>query len=409
MPRKSKIAWKKVCFWSAVALLMGMITWENAQRLQNNIYANYEKAVDYGRVREEKTQINPVMAAIFYADKNVHGNQVSTYLDHSANYAKINIKMVVIPQFLTKDTIDVVEKLYQEIAKNNKIKNIAVVFDKESHAEKHRELLQTVIQPENIHFFEFESAIISVEERIEKYLRQSGGLVVILSDLSSEKTNFLTEEAIYWAQKYHYNMNVFDIVDTRLAEAVDKDYASLFSLQNNQKLPLLKKQKFNLEQYEKRYGMLLWHWFMINITRAEQKLAPMWPLKSDDTYRLYDRGTIYAQTETFEKVVDNSGIVVALVRMAQRFVHKKIKTEGAHLYLLTDKEEILPQVADLDADDGVYITYGNYKALVLPEQRPADWRTLIELLRYKAGIPEETDGTEFKYYKFKAVEINNEN
>jgi hypothetical protein len=317
--------------------------------------------------------------------------------------------MVVIPQFLTNDTISVVEKLYQEIAKNNQIKDIAMVFDKESHAEKHRELLEKVIHPENVNFFEFESAIISVEERIEKYLHQSGGLVVILSDLSSEKTNFLTEEAIYWAQKYHYNMNVFDIIDTRLAEAVEKDYATLFSLQNNHELPLLKKQKLNLEQYEKRYGMLLWHWFMVNVTRAEQKLAPMWPLKGEDTYRLYDRGTIYAQTETFEKVVDNSGIVVALVRMAQRFEHKKIKIEGARLYLLTDKEEVLPQVADLDADDGVYITYGNYKALVLPEQRPKDWKALIELLRYKAGIPAEIDDTEFKYYKFKAVEINNEN
>ena len=90
------------------------------------------------------------------------------------------------------------------------------------------------------------------------------------------------------------------------------DYITLFSLQNTQEQPLLEKQKHNLEQYERRYGMLLWHWFMVNMTRAEQNLPPMWPLKSDDTYRLYDRGTIYAKTDTFEKVVDNSGIVKIL-------------------------------------------------------------------------------------------------
>ena len=409
MWRKTKIAWGKVCFWGAVALLLGMVTWENAQRLQNNIYANYEKAVDYGRVREEKVQIHPVMAAVFYADKNVHNKEVSTYLERAVNYAQKNIKMVIIPQFLTKDTIDVVEKLYQEIAKNNQIKNIAVVYENESHAEKHKELLENVIHPRDVVFFKMNSAVLDTEEKIEQYFLQSGGLVVILSDLSLLKTNFLTEEAIYWAQKYHFNMNVFDIIDTRFAQAVEKDYATLFSLQNNQEQPLLKKQKYNLEQYEKRYGMLLWHWFMVNFTRAEKKLSPMWPLKSEDTYRLYDRGTIYAQTDTFEKVVDNSGIVVALVRMAQRFEHKKIETEGARLYLLTDKEEILPQVADLETDDGVYITCGKHKALVLPEQRPADWRELTELLRYKAAIPSDIDDTEFKYYKFKAVEINNEN
>lgn len=409
MPRKTNIAWGKICFWMAVALLLSVITWENVQRLQNNIYANYEKAVDYGRVREEKTQINPVMAAIFYAGKNTHQKNVSTYFDHSANYRRENVKMVAVPKLLNKDSVAMVEKLYSEIAKHNQIDNIALVYDKESHADKHRALLETVMHPQAVSLYVLSAEDTSDEKQIEPYFEQDGGLVVVLTDLSLKTPDFLGEEAVYWAQKYHYNMNVFDVIDTQLAQAVDKDYITLFSLQNTQEQPLLEKQKHNLEQYERRYGMLLWHWFMVNMTRAEQNLPPMWPLKSDDTYRLYDRGTIYAKTDTFEKVVDNSGIVVALVRMAQRFVHKNIEEAGAKLYLLTDKEDILPQVADLDIDDGVYLTYDSYKALVLPNERAPTWAQTVAILRQKAGIPSAADEAEFKYYKFKAVEINNEN
>lgn len=51
--RKAKFAWGKICFWLATAVLVGIIVWINVNRFKHNIYANYEKAVDYGRVREE--------------------------------------------------------------------------------------------------------------------------------------------------------------------------------------------------------------------------------------------------------------------------------------------------------------------------------------------------------------------
>ena len=346
---------------------------------------------------------------IFYAGKTEQSKNISSYLDHAAYYRKKNVKMLMVPRFLNDETIKIVENLYQKIAQYNQIKHIAVVYDKNAHQQKHRAILQNMLPGAEIETFELQSALLEIEHQIEEYFETDNGLVVILNDIEPHRTDFLVDEALYWAQKYHHNMNVFDVIDTQLAQAVDKDYITLFSLQNTQEQPLLEKQKHNLEQYERRYGMLLWHWFMVNMTRAEQNLPPMWPLKSDDTYRLYDRGTIYAKTDTFEKVVDNSGIVVALVRMAQRFVHKNIEEAGAKLYLLTDKEDILPQVADLDVDDGVYLTYDSYKALVLPNERTPDWAQTVALLRHKAGIPSAASEAEFKYYKFKAVEINNEN
>ncbi|MBQ9035168.1 MAG: hypothetical protein IJ099_04315 [Alphaproteobacteria bacterium] len=408
--RKAKIAWGKICFWLATAVLVGIITWINVNRFKHNIYANYEKVVDYGRVREDIIKINPVMTAIFYIGKNEE-KRIYTYFEHSVNYRRSGVKMVIVPKFLTPDTVDVVEKLYAEINKHNRIGQIALVFDDEGHVQKHKTLLQNVMHTQNMEIFAIDAEHIQDEQYIEKYLQKEGGLVVVLADLTEGLSdNFLVQEAVYLAQKYGYKMSVFDAVDTKIAQAIEKDYSALLALQQGKvEEPLQVQQKHNLEQYEKRYGQLLRHWFDLNISRAVENLPPMWPLKSDETYRLYDRGILYAQAGQFEKLVNNQGIVVALVRMAQRFVHKNAATNDVHLYLLTENEKVEPQTGELDFDDGVYLRYKNHKAVVLPKQRPEDWSSLIKLLKQKAKISDYIEETDLKFYKFKAVEIDNEN
>lgn len=408
--RKAKIAWGKICFWLATIFLICIVIWINVNRFNHNIYANYEKAVDYGRVREEKISVKPIITAIFYADKNRNTDYISTYLDHSANYKKHNVKIVIVPPFLTTDTVDVVEKLYSEIGQNNQIKSVAVVFAQEGHTKKHKNLLQNVLKPQTAEIWQLSENNQKNEANIESYLQQDGGLIAILTDLNADITqNFLVQKTISWAQKYAYNMNVFDVIDTKIAKSVDKDYSALLAIHNDTKdEPRQIQQKRNLQQYVRRYGALLQHWFALNTARAAENLPPMWPLKSAETYRLYDRGTLYAETWQFEKLVGNQGIVVALVRMAQRLVYKNIPINGVRLYLLTENEEIWPQTNELDDDDGVYVRYKSHKAVVLPEQRPKDWHKLEDLLRYKAKIPADTETAELKFYKFKVVEINDE-
>lgn len=406
--RKTGILIKKICFWGTLLIFAAMIGHINWQRFNHNIFANYEKAVEYGRVRETKNEIKPVIAAIFYSDKNMLQDNVTMYLNHSANYKKKHVKIVIVPKFLNQDSIEVVERLYREIRKYNKITKIALVHAGRSDLSGHATLLDSVIKPTDIVTLELNKNEEHIEKAIESYLQQPQNMVVMLTNLT-DKNDILVDKAINFAQKYHFNMNVFDVIDTQIAQALEKDYSALFAMQNNQEQPLSIKQKYNLQQYVQRYGISLWYWFNINLARSKDNLPPMWPLKSEDTYRLYDRGTLYAKSDTFEKVVDNTGIVVALVRMAQRFVHKNIDAKNVKLYLLTDKEEIIPQVADLDVDDGVYLFYKGYKSLILANERPTEWTEIISRLKSKAGIIGKLNESEFKYYKFKAVEIKNEN
>ena len=146
MLRRTKlkiVKWVKFLIPSGI---LALIVWANIERLNNNLYPNYEKAVDYGRVREIKTEVSPIIAAIFYADKNIEKKNISTYFDHSENYRKQNVKIVVVPRNLTADSLAVVEKLYAEIGKYNKLEKIAIVYDDNADIKKHQKILQKVLK-----------------------------------------------------------------------------------------------------------------------------------------------------------------------------------------------------------------------------------------------------------------------
>ncbi len=411
MTRQNQKIWRKLKVGLIVFIILGLIVWINVARLQKNIYANYEKAVDYGRVREDKEDVKPVICAIFYADKGVEDGEVLAYLNHSRNYNRRKVKMVVVPKFLTEDTFEVVEKLYEEIHKHNTLRNVALIYDGEGDIAQHKAMLQDVMEIDNIKAWLMTETNLQAEQDIEHYLQKEGFLVVLLADLNKsieqEDSDFLAQEAVFLAQKHYYRMNVFDAIDTQLAKALDKDYATLLSLSVNDE-PTALKQKNNLEKYVAKYGILMWHYFMRNVRAFEEENLPLWPLKNNETYRLYDRATVYIQAQGFEKQIQGKSVAASLVELARRVVDRHDQAEQVKIYLLTEKELIDDSFSSLADDDGIYIQYKNYKAVLLPSQRNVG-DNLQAGLKHKAGLPENIKNHEIKYYKFKVVEVTHEN
>lgn len=411
MTRQNQKILQKLKTGLIVFIILGLIVWINVARLQKNIYANYEKAVDYGRVREEKEDVKPVICAVFYADKDVESGEVLAYLNHSRNYNRRKVKMVVVPKFLTDDTFEVVEKLYEEIHKHNTLRNVALIYDGEGDIAQHKAMLQDVMEIDNIKAWLMTETNLQAEQDIESYLQKEGFLVVLLADLNKsieqENSDFLAQEAVFLAQKHYYRMNVFDAIDTQLAKALDKDYAALLSLSVDDE-PTALKQKNNLEKYVAKYGVLMWQYFLRNVAALEKGNLPLWPLKNDDTYRLYDRATVYIQTQSFEKQIQGKSVAASLIELARRVVDRHSSVGQVRIYLLTEKEPIDSNFHSLADDDGIYIQYKDYKALLLPSQRGNN-DNLQAVLKHKAGLPENIKNHEIKYYKFKTVEVTHEN
>ena len=80
--------WLNRFLWCCV---LGLIIWINVLRLQDNNYSNYEKVIDYGRIKDADNLVRPVIAAIFYAGKNNTKTSLSTYFNHSDNYKKMSV------------------------------------------------------------------------------------------------------------------------------------------------------------------------------------------------------------------------------------------------------------------------------------------------------------------------------
>jgi hypothetical protein len=148
----------------------------------------------------------------------------------------------------------------------------------------------------------------------------------------------------------------------------------------------------------------------------------IWPAKNAQTYRLYDRGAVYMRffgenkKELFAraKIGNNKGIIVSVVELARKAVRKISQPIKSYkIYLLSDFEEMEPSrkslIDDLEKDDGIYIQYKNKKALLVYDERPQNIDDLIKLLYVRAGVPQTADKNDIKLFKFKTVEIENEN
>ena len=146
MRRKTKIllkTWIKRFFYITVIILLCAI---NIHRLNNNFYPNHEQITDFGSIKEGEKPITPIIAAIFYKGKNNNELQISTYFNHSENYKRKNIKMMVIPEDITSDSSDVIKKLYEEIIKNNTYDKALLVYENNENIDKHKNLINKKIK-----------------------------------------------------------------------------------------------------------------------------------------------------------------------------------------------------------------------------------------------------------------------
>lgn len=415
----------KILFRCALIFLVLLMVYANVRSLQDNIYANYEKAVDYGRVREVKEKVSPIMAAIFYAPKNIQKHSITTYLDHFANYQRQNVRIVVVPTTINEHSIQVIEKLYAEIHKNNKYERVALVYDDADNVDVQEKLLQKIMQPNTIEHFYLSANNTETEANVEQYLQTQDSLVVMLADMALSQTNgslFMLDEAVYFAQKYFYHMQVFDMIDTKLAETIDMDYTALLSISDNKEVPKLTRQQQNLRKYNKYYGKELLSYFYKNLRIKDEKNL-IWPTKSKETYRLFDRGMIYVRAfdelnhDIFSrsKLQKNNAVVVSLIQIANKIARKvKKPIKYFKIYLLTDVEQINkePQkkLSDyLETDDGVYIQYGRQSALITADYGLNKHEDLLTILRRMAKINENIEENDIRIYRFKTVEITNEN
>ncbi|MBR1825811.1 MAG: hypothetical protein IJ770_04410 [Alphaproteobacteria bacterium] len=416
------IKWSERLFW---LLILFFCVWLNVHRFNHNTYANYEKAVDYGRVREEKEVINPVIAAVFYAGKQEVKTSVASYMNHLDNYNTRNVKMAVVPEFITPESQKVLEKLYREIKKHNKINYIVLVHHRSGDIAAHENLLRQNFQTDEVELSDMSENAAQTEKNIEAFLQDPESFVVFAADLQKDiKTptqNVLINEAIYFAQKNHYKIHIFDEVDTQLAKAWEEDYAAWFDDERKEESRLVQ-QKNNLETYIDHYGDELRTYFVVNFNLPRESEA-LWPEKTADNYRLFDRGYIYVRFfteghhEIFSraKVGKNKGVVVGIIEIARKAA-KKIRqpVESVKIYLLTDlekieKDENAPLVNYFERDDGIYVQYQKRIALLAADERPENENDLRIMLWQRAQIPSDAADKDIGFYRFKTVEINYEN
>lgn len=394
----------------------------NIYRFNHNIYANYEKAVDYGRVREVKEVINPIMAAVFYAGKNQNKTNLASYISHIDNYRTQNVKMLLVPDKMTAETQQIIEKLYSKIGKHNKISYIILIHNPETDIKAHTQLLQQAFATKEIEAIDITQNISEIEKDIDKFMQENESLAVFTADLNASVTDLALNEALYFAQKNHYKIHMFDKVDTQLAQALENDYAAWFENIDKQQESLLAQQKSNLGTYVRHYGNDIDYYFRKNLQLSPEE-DTVWPQKKEKNYRLFDRGYVYARFFTTEnkeifsraKIGKNKGVIVGIIEIARKAAVKITQPiESYKIYLLTDLEKISSNnnrslVKHLETDDGVYIQYRGKRALFAADERAQDTATLIDMLRQRAQIADDVAIENLEFYKFKTVEITHEN
>ena len=426
MRRRTKILikiWGNRLLWGIVAAL---IIWANVLRLHDNVYSNYEKIIDFGRIKDDDALVKPAIAAIFYAGKKQTNSSLSTYFNHSDNYKKQNVKLIVVPRKVTSYSDEVIKKLYEEIKNNNRLQKVLLVYDKDkkNDVRAHKKMLQQVIDVAEIEEITLQEKNFKSEQKIDEFLTEAKSMVVFLADLDKglvdEESDFLTAEAVYFAQKHFYQMNVFDIIDTKLAKSLDKDYETLYPLQTIKNEPLLDKQKRNLERFKQHYWHLLSNYLELNLFQLTNGLGDVFPPKTEENYRLYDRGHLVLKAydedyvEIFEKaeMQENRGVALLLLDAVKKLVETGKANQARYfkLYVLTDLE-FIKQNSDtmlmsyLEQDDGIFVKYEDKSALLVADDRPDNPEDLSSVVRQKAQIPADVDDENLDFYRFKTVEM----
>lgn len=421
MRRKTKIllkTWIKRFFYITVIILLCAI---NIHRLNNNFYPNHEQITDFGSIKEGEKPITPIIAAIFYKGKNNNELQISTYFNHSENYKRKNIKMMVIPEDITSDSSDVIKKLYEEIIKNNTYDKALLVYENNENIDKHKNLINKKMKIYDIKECFLTQNNIQNEPLIDKYLTQDKSIVIFLANLDkinyNIKEKFLAEEVIYFAQKYFYQINVFDIIDTQLAQQLDKDYGTIYPFETIANETNLEKQKRNLAHYKNLYWRDITSYFELNLANFKNNLSPLYPEKNDDNHRLYDRGRVLIKAydedyfEIFERTEDNKkqAVIISVINIAKKLknIHN---AKYFKIYLLTNLEPISDNViGELDYDDGIAIKYQGRYTYMISKDRPDNPYDIVDLIKKKANINTNIENNFIEFYKFKTEELPYDN
>ena len=321
---------------------------------------------------------------------------------------------------------DDIKKLYEEIKNNNRLQKVLLVYDKDkkNDVRAHKKMLQQVIDVAEIEEIALQEKNFKSEQKIDEFLTEAESMVVFLADLDKglvdEESDFLTAEAVYFAQKHFYQMNVFDIIDTKLAKSLDKDYETLYPLQTIKNEPLLDKQKRNLERFKQHYWHLLSNYLELNLFQLTNGLGDVFPPKTEENYRLYDRGRLVLKAydedyvEIFEKaeMQENRGVALLLLDAVKKLVEAGKANQARYfkLYVLTDLE-FIKQNSDtmlmsyLEQDDGIFVKYKDKSALLVADDRPDNPEDLSSVVRQKAQIPADVDDENLDFYRFKTVEM----
>lgn len=416
--REAKQKYKTWIMRLIVLVILFMVGWINVYRFNNNIYANYERTVEYGRVREEKEIIEPVIAVVLYEAQREEPKNIAAYLNHADNFKRNNVRIVMIPRLINETNRSMIKKLYAEIYRNNKVKQVFLALPRNIDAGSHKRLLSEIMSNIKINRVNIENMKEIVNESED--IGTNGSLLVIPCDLitgNDKNVDFIME----LAKERNYRLQIFDVIDTQMAEAIEHDYQFLTVAAAKEKT-MLGLQKYNLEMYKKQYAAGLQEFFAINLNRSKDEDS-IWPDKSGRNFRLYDRGNVYVRffaadgTVLFSKakIGKNKGVVVALIEIARKAVNKNVRNIASYkIYLLTEMEELdwkngAAGSDELEDDDGVYIKYRNNSALLAGDERPQSRDEIVARLRERAGIDAETKLEDLEFYRFKTVEIENEN
>lgn len=420
MLTRTKRKLKKFAARAALLLAAVLLVGINVRRFNNNIYSNYEKAVDYGRVADKKEVIEPVLTAFFYRDRSTDGTrEIGSYLGHASSYGKYDVKSVIVPLTINADNLPVVQKLYAETGLHNKIKDVLLILPAETEAEEQKKIISENLKPESIRVLRFDKDFPSAEA--EKYMQKPHTLTVTAADLENIDANPAAAGILDAARKTNLKVHVFDALDSDLATAAADGYNGLFSAETAEKEPAAVRQQRNLQKYTSRYGTDLLKYFKQNLSLGAEKEI-IFPEKNPQTYRLYDRGSVYVRffgadkKEIFAraKVGKNKGIVVSLAELARKAARKAGNNVKSYkIYLLTDfepaEEDISALINNLQRDDGIYMKYKNKNALAVYDECEGNPRRLPELLRRKAGVPQNADENDITFYTFKTVETEDGN
>lgn len=422
MRRKFKKVFGKWFDRFVLASLVFFVLYVNANRLFENNYANYEKVVEYGRVRETEEKPASAIAAVFYAGNTENKGFLTTYFGHADNYKRDHVKMIVVPKRIDQSAREVVEKLYFEVKQKNLYAHVLLVHDQTGDWAENRRMLAGICEDQAIESILLaENDLMAFEEKVDTCVQKEKCLVVWVADLSESENvlrdNLLVQEMVFFAQKNFYHMKVFDVIDTQMAAFLENrdQLLDYFGIEDAHGLIL--KQRYNLRQYIRRYGKDIIRYFA-KYFGGDLKQNILWPEKDSVNFRLYDRGTLHVRLKYEDRVISktksNEAVVVSAIKIARSFGRKypHAKITDARLFLLTEKEYLDVRTGDnledfIADDEGIGAEYGRNSVLIFPQDRQEITTDLRRALRRRLKNPPTESNV--RYFKFGIEELKDEN